>query len=415
MCRSRLIFGLILVWCLPGCKPQKADSGKKTAPAKIEYADETDIYRVVLTPKAEQRLQISTVPIESKSMPRTRTVGGIVAIPDGANIVVTAPLTGTLLTADGASAIVAGQAVASGSTVFQLRPLLSPEREVPTAAERVAMANAKATLVSARIVADGDAKQAQAQVDAAEIALVRARRLLADRAGSQRDVDDAVARVEVAKKGQEAAQARKQLLDKLSLDADTGQLTTIPVVAPRSGILRTVSSSVGQTVSAGAPLFEVVSLDRLWVRVPVYPGLREEIARDSNALIRDLGTDDGEVAVKPVAAPPSADPLAATIDLFYEVANADGRFHPGERVEVTLPVTGETESLVIPRAAVLRDIHGIAWVYVNTADQTFERRRVEVHFSTEELSVLSRGPEVGTPVVVDGAAELFGTEFGAGK
>ncbi len=166
----------------------------------------------------------------------------------------------------------------------------------------------------------------EAQVDAAEIALVRARRLLADRAGSQRDVDDAVARVEVAKKGQEAAQARKQLLDKLSLDADTGQLTTIPVVAPRSGILRTVSSSVGQTVSAGAPLFEVVSLDRLWVRVPVYPGLREEISRDSNALIRDLGTDDGEVAVKPVAAPPSADPLAATIDLFYEVANADGRF-----------------------------------------------------------------------------------------
>ncbi len=365
--------------------------------------------------QAEVAREAASLRQQIADLAQKRLDAGIVAIPDGASIVVTAPLTGTLLTADGASAIVAGQSVPSGSTVFQLRPLLSPEREVPTAAERVAMANAKATLVSARIVADGDAKQAQAQVEAAEIALVRARRLLADRAGSQRDVDDAVARVEVAKKGLEAAQARKQLLDKLSLDADTGQLTTIPVAAPRGGILRTVSSSVGQTVSAGAPLFEVVSLDRLWVRVPVYPGLREEIARDSNALIRDLGADDGEVAVKPVAAPPSADPLAATVDLFYEVANTDGRFHPGERVEVTLPVAGETESLVIPRAAVLRDIHGIAWVYVNTAEQTFERRRVEVHFSTEKLSVLSRGPEVGTPVVVDGAAELFGTEFGADK
>lgn len=414
MCRSQLIFGLILVWYLPGCGPQKADSAK-TAPAKIEHPKETGIYRVVLTPKAEQRLQISTVPVESKSMPRTRTVGGIVAIPDGANIIATAPLTGTLLTVDDQPPVVAGKTVASGSTVFHLKPLLSPEREVPTAAERVAMANATATLVSARIVADGDAKQAQAQVEAAEIALARAQKLLADRAGSQRDVDDAIARLDVAKKGLEAAQARKQMLDKLSLDADTGQLKTIPVPAPRDGILRTVSSSVGQTVSAGAPLFEVVSLDKLWVRVPVYPRLREEVARKSNALVRDLGADDGHIAIKPIAAPPSADPLAATVDLFYEVPNADGRFHPGERVEVTLPVAGETESLVIPRAAVLRDIHGIAWVYVNSAEQTFERHRVEVHFTTDELSVLSRGPEVGTPVVVDGAAELFGTEFGAGK
>lgn len=349
-------------------------------------------------------------------MPRTRTVGGIVAIPDGANIIVTAPLTGTLLTVDDQPPVLAGKSVASGSTVFHLRPLLSPEREVPTAAERVAMANATATLVSARIVADGDAKQAQAQVEAAEIALARAQKLLADRAGSKRDVDDAIARLDVAKKGLEAAQARKQMLDKLTLDADTGQLTTVPVPAPRSGILRTVSSSVGQTVSAGAPLFEVVSLDKLWVRVPVYPRLREEVAKtSSNALARDLGATDGQVTIKPIVAPPSADPLAATVDLFYEVPNADGRFHPGERVEVTLPVAGETESLVIPRAAVLRDIHGIAWVYVNTADQTFERHRVEVHFTTDKLSVLSRGPEVGTPVVVDGAAELFGTEFGAGK
>ena len=81
MFRSRLIFGLILVWCLPGCEPQKASPAKKTAPAKIEHPDEGDIYRVVLTPKAEERLQISTVAVEKKSVPRTRTVGGEVVIP----------------------------------------------------------------------------------------------------------------------------------------------------------------------------------------------------------------------------------------------------------------------------------------------------------------------------------------------
>lgn len=415
MSRFLSTFSLILFWCLPGCSPQTAAPAKKTAPAKIEHSSEGDIHRVVLTAKAEERLQISTVAVEKKSVPRTRTVGGIITVPDGAALTVTAPLTGTLLLPDSEQQIVAGQTVTPGQAVFLLRPLLSPDREVPTAAERVAMANARASLVSSRIIAEGDVEQSQAQVAAAQIAFDRARRLVADKAGSQRDVDDAQARLEIAKSTLSAAAARQRLLEKLTLEADAGQVTTIPVEAPRSGILRTVASSVGQTVSAGAPLFEVVNLNTLWLRVPVFPGLLEELAPESNTLVRRFGDSTPNFKAKPVAAPPMADPLAATIDLFFELQNPNGEFRPGERVEVILPLTGTAESLVIPRAAILRDIHGIAWVYANSAEQTFERHRVEVQFTTDALAVLSRGPKTGTLVVVDGAAELFGTEFGAGK
>ena len=336
-------------------------------------------------------------------------------MPDGARLTVTAPWTGTLLKDENAATIQAGAFVTAKQPVFQLVPLLSPEREVPTAAERVAMANARASLVSSRIIADGDAKQAAAQVTAAEIALRRAEQLLKDKAGSERDVDDAIARVDIAKKGQEAALARKELLDKLTLEAETGKVTAIPIEAPRAGVLQTVSSSIGQMVSVGAPLFDVVDMRTMWVRVPVYPGLAKQLSAESTAIVRDLSGREAGIQAKPVAAPPSADPLAATVDLFYELPNSDGRFRPGERVEVHLPIAGDAESLFIPRAAILRDIHGIAWVYVNSAEHTFERHRVEVHFTTKEEAILSRGPEVGMQVVVDGSAELFGTEFGAGK
>lgn len=368
----------------------------------------------MLTPKAEERLQISTVPVELKAVPRTRTVGGEIVVPDGASILVTAPVVGTLKTAE-VKTPVPGQFVTAGQVVFHLTPLLTPEREVPTAAERVAMANAKASLITAQITADGDAKQAQAQVEAAQIALNRAKRLFADKAGSERDVDDAIARLDIARKGWEAAQERKQQLDKLTLEAAGGKVVDMPVLVPRDGLLRTVSSSVGQVVGAAAPLFEVVDLKTLWVRVPVYPGQQNDFAATSNALVRGLGNSTEGVSVKPIEAPPSADPLATTVDLFYEIPNPNGRFRPGERVEIVLPLKGQTESLVVPRAAVLRDIHGVAWVYVNSAEQAFERHRVEVHFTTKKLSILSQGPEAGTLVVVDGAAELFGTEFGAGK
>lgn len=406
---------LILLCTLPGCGPQTAASSTKTTPAKIEHPDEGDIYRIVLTPKAEQRLQISTAPVEKRAVPRSRTVGGEVSIRDGASVLVTAPLTGTLLKSPDQTSSQAGRSVASGQAIFHLLPLLAPEREVPSAAERVAMANAKASLLSSQIIADGDVQQSQAQVEAAEIALSRAKRLLADRAGSRRDVDDAQARFDIASTALQAAQARKELLDKLTLAAQAGQVAAVPIPAPQQGILRNVSSAFGQMVSVGAPLFEVVGLDTVWVRVPVYPGLRNHIDQQSNALVRRLGGDESHVSVKPIAAPPSANPIAVTVDLYYELPNSDGRFRPGERVEVTLPLIGETESAVVPRAAVLRDIHGIAWVYVNSAEHEFRRHRIEVHFTTSDSAILSQAPDIGTLVVVDGAAELFGTEFGAGK
>jgi hypothetical protein len=45
----------------------------------------------------------------------------------------------------------------------------------------------------------------------------------------------------------------------------------------------------------------------------------------------------------------------------------------------------------------------------------FVRRRIEVEDVIGAVAVLSRGPKPGTRVVVAGAAELFGTEFGPGK
>lgn len=400
---------------LSGCQRSEPAAAAAKPPAKIEHPDEAGISRVVLTTEAEQRLKVTTAPIQRQRVPRHRLVSGEVTVPDGATVVVTAPLTGRLQVPSGQSAPVPGQTVQDGQVLFELAPLLSPEREVPTAAERVAMASATASLVSSQITAEGDMKQAQAEVDAAEIALARARRLFDDKVGSAREVDDAVARLEIAQEAFNAAKGRKELLDRLTLEAQSGAARPVSVESPRSGLLRSLSSSTGHLVTAGSPLFEIVELSTVWVRVPVYPGWRSEISASANVAVRPLGEADNDVTATPVEAPPSADALAATVDLYFQLDNPDRRFHPGERVEVALPLGTDGDVLVLPRAAVLRDIHGFAWVYTNPEPHVFQRARVEIEFTTSELSVLSRGPAEGTSVVVDGAAELFGTEFGAGK
>ncbi len=418
----RLYLLLILPFGVWGCGGSSKTSNP--APAKVEaHPNEADIYRLTLTEKAESRLGIKTVPVTMKALPRHRTVGGLMRLPDGASLVVTAPVSGTIRKNQSDESPIPGTKLAVGETVLVLDPLLSPERFVPTPAERVQMANAQVTLVTAQVTADGDVKRSEAEMEAAQIALNRAERLLKDRAGPARDVDDAKARLEIAQESLKAAQIRLKALKDIRLDVapspNTGAKSDaeqLPITAPQSGVLQNISVAEGQYVTAGANLFEVIKLETLWVRVPVYVGLLDEIQTVPTVQVRSLNQPATEsVPAQAITAPPTADPISATADLYFEVANSEGKLRPGERVYVTLPLSKQEERLVIPRDAVLWDIQGTSWVYVHSGPQEYRRARILIDFTTDTEAVLKYGPEQGTEVVTAGAAELFGTEFGAKK
>ncbi len=55
--------------------------------------------------------------------------------------------------------------------------------------------------------------------------------------------------------------------------------------------------------------------------------------------------------LKPVAAPPSDDPVSATVDVYYEISHAPIDLRPGQRVGVSIPVSEEVEALVLPARA----------------------------------------------------------------
>ncbi len=52
------------------------------------------------------------------------------------------------------------------------------------------------------------------------------------------------------------------------------------LTAPVAGVVRNVQVSPGQTVTTAAPLFEVVDLSTIWIRVPVYVDLLTKLKRD---------------------------------------------------------------------------------------------------------------------------------------
>lgn len=91
-----------------------------------------------------------------------------------------------------------------------------------------------------------------------------------------------------------------------------------------------------------------------------------------------------------------------------------------ERLDIRTEEVREEEvdgrvRLVISYSAILYDLNGGAWIYINPEARTYIRELVSIEFIDEGTVVLTEGPAPGTKIVTVGAAELYGTDTGVGK
>lgn len=222
--------------------------------------------------------------------------------------------------------------------------------------------------------ADGDLARARAEYDVAQKAFMRADALVREEAGSMRARDEAEAARGVASAALRAAQAQRALL------------------GPK-----------------------VVGLDRAqarWVRVQVFSADLPHLQRNGAAAVRALGSSAEPVLAAPTSGPPSANTATGAVDLYYALPSS-APMTIGQRVIVDIPSVARRSGMNAPAAAILRDIYGGEWVYIRTAPGTYERRRIEIASLDGGHALVTRGLSPGSEVVTDGAAELFGVEFGA--
>ena len=434
---SMLCIYLPILVFTAGCDKSSGKSDKKAAPAKVEMTPhETELSTLTLTSSAVRNLAIKTVQVEQRDVSRHRTFAGEAMVPSGRSIIVSAPVSGVIANA-GESMALPGNEVKIAQAMMILDPMLSPERDVATPAEQVAMTSAKANLMSTLVLAQGEVARGESEIEGLKISRDRADQLLKDRAGSRRALDDAEALLSIAQSVLTAANQRekelKTLLQSLQ-NANSGDKTEpaspLTITAPISGIVRSVNVSPGQNVVAGAPLFEILDLSTIWIRVPVYVDLLWQLKPEQTATLVSLdGTKLGnpvqstsspdQILAIPIAAPPTANAASSSADLYYQVDNKTLRLRPGQRIGVDLPVNSIRQALIVPTAAILYDIYGGTWVYVEKAsasDSTkYGRQRVLLEWVDGDDAIVSGGPAIGAKVVTAGAAELFGTEFGVGK
>jgi len=229
-----------------------------------------------------------------------------------------------------------------------------------------------------QVAADGEVARAQAQLRLAHIALDRAAALVREEAGSVRARDEASAAFATAQAAADVAGSQRRML---------------------GPSMRSLSN---QTI--------------MWVRVPVFGTDVTRLTRGGSAMVTALGAqaaDGTPRTARPIQAPPSANALAGTVDLYFAINNSDHAYRVGQRVAVGLSIGGGArEGLAVPTSAIVRDIYGGLWVYQKTAPDTYVRQRIEIAATAGDRAILSRGLAAGAEVVSVGAAELFGSEFG---
>ena len=386
---------LLISMLVAACGKPAPKAPEQKAATVANPVKESELATITISEDAERRLRIVVDTVALRQVAATRSLAGEVMAAPGMSQQLAAPVAGRVARVSAGELPLSGTRVRAGAAVLTLVPIAS-DRDLVRSNEEVQVAAARLT---------------RAQLEADRVAA-----LWRDRLVSGRDREVAEAELAIAKVARDAAAGRANIA--------TGEggvpvgVSSLVLRSSLDGVVRTLFVGEGQVVAAGTPLLDIVRLETVWVRVPAYVGDLARLDTRARVVVHLLGggAEGSGMAGTPVAAPPNADAASASADLVYAVSNPRGLLRPGERVQVAVPLTGQGAALLtVPWASVVFDHDGGTWVYERIAARTFVRRRVALGEVSGRWAVVRSGVGAGALVVTDGAAELLGTEFGAGK
>ncbi|WP_428672702.1 efflux RND transporter periplasmic adaptor subunit [Reyranella sp.] len=99
------------------------------------------------------------------------------------------------------------------------------------------------------------------------------------------------------------------------------------------------------------------------------------------------------------------DAATGTLKLKGTFENADERLWPGEFVSVRLVLSTRKDAVTVPQRTVMQGASD-SFVYLVKADNTVERRTVEIAASQDGVAVIGKGLDAGDKVVIDGQYRL---------
>ena len=262
----------------------------------------------------------------------------------------------------------------------------------------------------------------QAATVGAEADLGRARDILARGAGTRQAYDEQLATT----KGLEAAVQA----DQAAIQADQVQLAYATIVAPTSGRLGAINTSVGDLVGSGngqsgasqasgqqsgssQPLVTITQMTPLTVTFTLPEAdlglLQSAMAAPGQATVSLSSQDDGSGT--PLAQgvldflDSSIDTTTGTIAARASVDNAAGKLWPGLYVDVAIQFGTLKDAVTVPTVALQTGQKG-SYVFAVGADGKASMKPVTIAMSNDRQTAIASGLNAGEKVVVEGQGRL---------
>ena len=374
-----VIFGAVLtLWR----RPAQGDAEPTAAPAESKG-------RVAFRMEQQWLIRMKmALAEEAKLPPQIYSTGRVVAVPSNRALV--APPVGGIIDSRLLPRI--GQQVMRGQLIATLV-------QTPTAAEaaQIRIENSRVDAERRRL---GQAEiEARARLSAAAAEAGRARRLLEQKAYSQRQFETAEADHKVAEATLAGVQEQMRALQ------TAPPTSNYEVTAPISGTVVEVKKSVGEEVRAGEPILEIVALDRVWVEAPIFEKDLGRMKNEVAAIFTTSAYPDKEFRGRLITIGSVVDEQTRAATAVFEVDNASGDLKIGMQANLRLGAGVKASVLLVPKESVL-DNEGKKIVYVMLSGEEFERRDVVVGDEYGDKVAIVSGVKPGERVVTQGAYQL---------
>ncbi|WP_258040809.1 efflux RND transporter periplasmic adaptor subunit [Pseudanabaena sp. BC1403] len=223
-------------------------------------------------------------------------------------------------------------------------------------------------------------------------------------------IDTTIAAAESTKADIEAAKANLAAGEAL-IDNAKVQLSYTSIYAPIDGRVSSIKVNQGNLVKADdtAPLVTISQIKPIYVTFTIpersLSQVKQYQKRGKLKVQAFVANDKKPVEGELTFIDSLVDATTGTVQLKATFTNKDDRLAPGQRVDVVMKLSEETNVIAVPAQALQTGQKG-QFVYVVKADNTVEIRPVKVSNTVGNEVAISEGLKVDEKVVIDGQFNL---------
>ena len=304
--------------------------------------------------------------------------------------------------ADLGDQVAAGQVLVKISDEEQRYLLAQNEAQLGMAMERLGLKNEKDRIKDIRQTSE--VRRAQADLFDAEQRYNRMRSLVDQGIGSQADLDQAQSRFKAAQAAydQSLNQIRNLLQEvdrfRAALDLQRKKLRDATVYAPYAGRIKERQVSTGMYVRPNSPLFTIVKIDPIRLRLEVPERMAPWIKHGQVADVSLEAFADRQFRGKVWRISPTVDQSKRTFVVEALIDNPDGALKPGSYARAKLPTNKVDDVRTVPVKAV-NYVFGSNKAYVVKGNVT-EAREVKLGDRFNQDVEIISGVEAGEEVAI---------------